>query len=74
MINSLRRLLPITRIYVAEIRLSFDYMHLPFFLFCIYIEKDITLISAGKYAWSVKAAKDMLFRNRLSLFIPSQYS
>ena len=50
------RLLPIKRICAAEIRLSFDCKHFAFFFFCIYIEKDIALISAGKYAWSAKAA------------------
>ena len=42
----------------AEISASFDSMHFAFF--CIYIEKDITLISARKYAWSVKAALNVI--------------
>ena len=47
--QTLRQLLPTTRICITEIRLSFDCMYFPFFFFCIYIEKDIR-ISASKYA------------------------
>ena len=49
-LHTLRRLLPISRIYAAEIRLSFDSMHFAFSFFCIYIEKDNMCISAQKYA------------------------
>ena len=41
----------------VEIRVSLDCMYFAFFIFCIYIEKDVTRISAHNYAWSVKATK-----------------
>ena len=47
----------------ADIRLSFDCKHFAFFW--IYIEKDISLISASKYARSVKAAYFVHFLSHL---------
>ena len=52
---NLRRLLPITRICKRKYECYLPTRFLRFFL-CIDIEKDITLISARNYEWSVKVA------------------